>query len=95
MLCCFKDNNVSTISSSSPTLAGEKSGRNLGKKRSAKQIVPFEVGVATDANLAQMSNRSIWHIVVKLQKKQSHILWLCYFMETNIFSARLLVCGVY
>lgn len=59
MLCCFKDN-VSTISaSSSPTLAGEKSGRNLGgKKRSAKQIVPFEVGVATDANLAQMSNRS-------------------------------------
>lgn len=57
MLCCFKDNGVSTISSTSPTLAGEK--RNLGaKKKSAKQIVPFEYGVATDANLAQMSNRS-------------------------------------
>lgn len=58
MLCCFKDN-VSTIAHTSPTLPGEKSGRNLGgKKRSAKQIVPFEVGVATDPNLAQMSNRS-------------------------------------
>jgi len=55
MLCCFKDN-VSTIAS--PTLAGERS-RNLGtKKKSNKQIVPFEVGIATDANLAQMSNRS-------------------------------------
>jgi serine/threonine protein phosphatase PrpC len=50
---------VSAISNTPQTLAGEKSGRNLGtKKKSAKQIVPFEYGVATDANLAQMSNRS-------------------------------------
>jgi len=57
--CCFKDT-VSTIAAGSPTLAGEKSiNKNLGgKKKSSKQIIPFEVGVATDANLAQMSNRS-------------------------------------
>eukprot|EP00026_Physarum_polycephalum_P013005 Phypoly_transcript_13362.p1 GENE.Phypoly_transcript_13362~~Phypoly_transcript_13362.p1 ORF type:complete len:319 (+),score=37.74 Phypoly_transcript_13362:33-989(+) len=61
MLCCFK-NSVSTIPSSggsNSSLAKEKSARKLGaKKKSAKQIIPFEVGVSTDANLAQMSNRS-------------------------------------
>jgi len=56
MLCCFRDNGVSAISTSSTS--GEKNGRNLGKKKSAKNMIPFEVGVATDANLAQMSNRS-------------------------------------
>lgn len=60
MLCCFKDNNVATISSSgsNSSLTKEKSGRKITKKKSSKQIIPFEVGVATDANLAQMSNRS-------------------------------------
>jgi len=57
MLCCFKDS-VSPLTT--PTLAGERggSGRNIKKKKSTKQITPFDVGVATDANLAQMSNRS-------------------------------------
>lgn len=60
MLCCFGNSSVSSIQhdSSSSSLTKEKSGRKLGKKKSTKQIVPFEVGVATDANLAQMSNRS-------------------------------------
>jgi len=55
---CFKDTVTSIPSGSSSALAKEKSGRKLGKKKSTKQIVPFEVGVSTDANLAQMSNRS-------------------------------------
>ena len=48
-------------SSSFQPINKEKSGRKLvsgAKKKSTKQIIPFEVGVATDANLAQMSNRS-------------------------------------
>jgi len=59
MLCCF-GNSVSSIQheGSGSNLSKEKSGRKLGKKKSNKQIIPFEVGVATDANLAQMSNRS-------------------------------------
>jgi len=54
MFCCFGGgrNDVSALSN-------DKSNRTLGnKKKSAKNIIPFEVGVATDANLAQMSNRS-------------------------------------
>jgi serine/threonine protein phosphatase PrpC len=58
MFCCFKDNTVTSIPGSPPPLSSENSGRKLGKKKSSKQIIPFEVGVATDPNLAQMSNRS-------------------------------------
>lgn len=60
MLCCFGNSSVSSIpnENSTSSLTKEKSGRKLNKKKSAKQIIPFEVGVSTDANLAQMSNRS-------------------------------------
>jgi hypothetical protein len=60
MLCCFKNSVASLPSgSSNSSLAKEASARKLGaKKKSAKLIIPFEVGVSTDANLAQMSNRS-------------------------------------
>jgi len=61
MFCCFgQSDNVSSINSSSEsTLPADRSTKNMGnKKKSAKHLVPFEVGVATDANLAQMSNRS-------------------------------------
>jgi len=54
MFCCFGGrNDVSSLNN-----GADKSNKNLGKKKSAKNIIPFEVGVSTDANLAQMSNRS-------------------------------------